>query len=258
MYIAASGVSASMARQNVLSNNLANVTTVGFRPDSLDLRTRDAARIEDNLGSLPSNLLLERLGAGVMPMATRVSTSQGLLASSENPLDTAINGDGFFVTRSSRATSVGPESMRLTRDGRMTVRGDGALVNIANGSPYLDDQGVAIHVDPSSPAPVQIAPDGSVRQGGAQIARLRIATVADPGRLIKDGDNQLKPQDGPNSLLPAPGRVEQGKLEQSGVDAVQAMMQITDASQAAQGGLAMISMYGEMMSRAISSLGRVA
>ena len=77
LYMAASGMSASMARQNVLSNNLANVSTVGYKPDSFAIRQRAAARQEDGLHWMDSNAMLERLGAGVQPTFSRVEAGAG-------------------------------------------------------------------------------------------------------------------------------------------------------------------------------------
>lgn len=253
MYIAASGVASAMARQDVISSNLANVNTVGFKPDALYLRSRDAVSVEDHLPTTSSSALLARLGAGVTPMATRVITAQGPLRQTGNTLDVAIEGDGFFVTRWGDAG--GEDSLRLTRDGRLSIRSDGVLVNAASGAPVLSSSAQFLRVDRSSNNAVSVDPDGTVRQGAAEVGRLDIVNVAEPSRLVKDGNNLLRAAG--QSLSPAQGRVVQGHVEQSAVDAIAAMMGVTAASNAAQSGLGIIAYYSDMMSRAISALGRV-
>lgn len=253
MYISASGVSASMARQDVISNNLANVNTVGFKPDVLGFRARLAERMEKGLVSLPSNDLLEKLGGGVTTLATKLSMAQGPMVETGRRLDAAIQGNGFFVTRAPGGQ--GEAGVRLTRDGRMAVGADGTLVNAASGFPLLSG-GSPIRVDAASALPVEIGADGTVRQGSSRLGKLDVATVPDPSSLIKDRNGLLSP--GGQSVSGADGQVQQGFVEQSGVDAVRAMIDVTGASNAAQSGLAMISYYSDMMSRAIQSLGRVA
>lgn len=257
MYISASAVSAAMARQDVISNNLANVNTVGFRPDSLDLRQRDAVSIEDGLPSIPSNKLLERLGGGVFPIGTRVGTGQGPLQETRNQLDLALEGDGFFVTRSPHGPAgEGDDGTRLTRDGRMTTRADGALVLAATGTPMLSVSGSEVRVNLSSNERIHIDAYGVVRQGNTELGKLAVANVAQPSRLVKEGENLLRPFE--QTIIDGTAHIRSGHIEMSSVDAIKAMMGVTSASNAASGGLTMISYYSDMMSRAISSLGRVA
>ncbi|MBN8645623.1 MAG: flagellar hook-basal body protein [Planctomycetes bacterium] len=254
MYVSASSVAAAMARQDVVSNNLANVNTVGYRPDALDLRHRLSARQEDSLLNLPSNALLERLGAGVQPMGTRVTTKGGPLMATGNPLDVAIEGDdGFFVT-SVKPAFEGDSGLRFTRDGRLTMRSDGTLVTASGGYPLLDTGGSPIRVNPLSPAPLTIDADGTVRQGQAEVGKFRVASVAEPAGLIKEGDNMLSPRG--QEVRDVSATVRSGHAEASGVDAIRSMMAVTSASNAASSGLGMISYYSDMMSRAIQSLGR--
>ncbi len=257
MYISASAVSAAMARQDVISNNLANVNTVGFRPDSLDVRLRQAVAEEDGLVGVPSNKLLERLGGGVIPEKTRVGTGQGPLQATRNELDLALEGDGYFVTRSPRGPiGEGDDGTRLTRDGRLTTRADGAIVLAGTGTPLLSDSGGEVRVNLSSGEKIHIDSRGVVHQGTTEVGRLAVADVPSPHDLIKDGDNLLRT--GGQPLVDGTAMVRSGHVEMSSVDAIKSMISVTSASNAASGGLAMISYYSDMMSRAITSLGKVA
>src|SRR5262249_7869957 len=162
---------ASMYRQDVLANNLANVDTIGFKPDTTSTRLRDSARTEDGLTSLPSNPLLERLGAGVLMSPNRVSMAQGSPETTGDPLSVAIMGEGFLaVDRGGN----GGDRIRLTRDGKMTLDAQGRLVVASTGLPVLDTADQPITLRTSSN--VQIAPDGTISQGGTTVAKLQLTT----------------------------------------------------------------------------------
>jgi flagellar basal-body rod protein FlgF len=253
LYIASSGMSAQMARQDVLSNNLANVSTVGFKPDVLALRQREAARAEDGLGSMPSNELLERLGGGVMPFRSRISTAQAPLERTGNPLDVGVEGEGFLLVRAGD----GADGIRVTRDGRMAVNGAGELIAASSGMPILGTNDRPIRVDPTQE--VTIDADGAVRQGGAAVGRLALVGVAGAERLVKAGDGLLRaPAGEPLRRLESSGRIVQGFVESSGVNAVNAMMAVTSASRAVESNATIIGYINEMMGRAINTFARVA
>ena len=114
LYMAASGMSTSMARQNALSNNLANVATVGYKPDNFAIRQRAAVRQEDGLHWMDSNEMLEKLGAGVQPTFSRVEQSQGPLTETNNPFHIAVQGDGFLQYERGNLE----QGFGLSRDGR--------------------------------------------------------------------------------------------------------------------------------------------
>lgn len=252
LYMAASGMSVSMARQNVISNNLANVATVGYKPDSFATRQRDAVRQEDNLFWMDSNAMLEKLGAGVQPTFSRVNQSQGPLTESENALDIAVQGEGFL--RYQRPDL--PEGFSLSRDGRLDLAPDGTLVRSTDGAPLLDADGNRVRVDPGPP--LTIDADGSLRQNGAVVGRLELVTVPDATLLVKAGSGDFTFGDrvSPRSMTPADGRIRQGFVEDSAVDAIKSMMDVTSASRAAESNMRMASTIFEVMGDAINRLGR--
>jgi flagellar basal-body rod protein FlgF len=253
MYIAASGASTQMARQDVLSNNLSNVNTVGFRPDWMGVRARDVVRVEDDLAFANSNHLLERLGAGVMPSQTQVRTSQGPIQETGRPLDVAIEGEGFFVVQH----GTGSDGLRVTRDGRFSIAPDGTLVLAGDGTPVQGRSGSRIRVDPT--APIDIRPDGVIEQRGVPVGRLRIATVTDAARLVKTGNSLMRAPDGQTlQLQDGGGRTVQGAVEGSGVDPIKALIGMTSASRAAQSNMQMISVIDQNMQQAIGRFGQVA
>jgi flagellar basal body rod protein FlgG len=251
LQLSASGVLTSMYRQDVLANNLANVETVAFRPDIAATRQRDAATQEDALFNMPSNRLLERLGAGVLLEPNRVSTSQGAIEKTGNPLDLAIEGRGFFVVSS----GAGNDARRLTRDGRLTLNADGTLVQAGSGCPVLDSSGDRIRIDAAA-GPVEVDDDGAIRQGDAVVGSIQFVDVPDPSSLQKLGNGHFL-ADPASELSPAPGRVHARAVEGSGVDPIQAIMGITDAAQDIANNAKLIQISDELMGRLIRSVGRV-
>jgi flagellar basal-body rod protein FlgF len=250
MWIAASGVSTQMARQDTVANNLANVNTPAFKPDSLTVRARDVVRDEDNLPFEDSSALIERLGAGVMPMPTSTSFAPGPLESTSRPLDLAIEGDGFFAVRAGEGTG----GVKLTRDGRLAVNNEGLLVQAASGHPVLSTGGGVIRVSPD--ARIDVRSDGAVLQNGVPVARLRVAEPPDTGVLTKFGHGLFSMPAGV-ALRDAGGLVRQGYIEGSGVDAVKAMMGVTSAGRSAQGGMRMIGLINANLDTLINTFARI-
>ncbi len=253
--ISASGAQAAMSIQDVYANNLANVTTPGFKPDTPASRQRLAARQEDGLGYLPSNALLERLGGGLQLAPPRTSFEQGSLEETGNDLDFAIQGDGFFVVRSQ--TSGTADRLRLTRDGRFTLGGGGRLLMESTGMPVLDAQNRPI--DLTGTGKITVGADGTISQGGVEVARLRVVDIPDRAKLTKSGNNLFTaPAAAIGSASRAGGKVMQGMREQSSVDSIRAMLDLQEAGRDVQGNLSMITAQDKLLERAITQFGRIA
>lgn len=254
MQISAQGAMAAMYRQDVLTNNLANLNTVGYKPDAPVVRQRDAAVQEDGLFHLPSNDMLEALGNGVTAHRNRVSFDQGAIRQTGNPLDVAIEGEGFFVVQ--LAADGNTSAQRLTRDGRFNLNAAGELVTVSGGLRVLDNAGTPIALDPSQP--VAIDGDGTVRQNGAPLAQLQLVNAPNRESIVKEGDGLFNaPPNVMASLFPASGRMIQNAVEEAAVNEIRTMMRITSASGAARRNMQMITYHDRLMDRAINALGRV-
>lgn len=252
LWISASAAATQMHRQNVFSNNLANIDTVGFKHDTVGLQARESARAEDNLFHLPSNRMLEKLAAGVMPMPTRASGAQGSVETTGNNSDIALQGKGYMVVPADNDAG-----MHLTRDGRLTIGSDGVLRRSTTGEPVLSVDGEPIMLDRSQSMTVTI--EGVIQQGGVDVGQLMLVSPPEGTSLLKAGATRFELPAGmtAEALSPAEPRVVQGALEMSTVDPVKAMMQVTAAGRAAQRGIGIAGQFGELMESAISRLGRV-
>jgi flagellar basal body rod protein FlgG len=255
MQLAASGALTGLYRMDVWANNLANLSTTAFKPDIPSLRQRDPASVEDGLGLMPSNRMLERLGGGVMAAPNRVNFEQGSPEWTGNDFDVAIQGEGFFVLRDEADS--GGDRFRLTRDGRFLRDARGRLVSATTGLPVMDISNRAIVL--ADDAPVQIEPGGVVRQGGQVVAKIQLTAMGDKTRLSKLGHSMfLAPADLLANRQPASGQIQQRYKEGSAVDPIAALLAVTDAQRAVEGASRLIQGHDRLMDRAINGLGRVA
>ncbi|MHC4429017.1 MAG: flagellar hook-basal body protein [Planctomycetota bacterium] len=252
LYLSASGALTHMERQDVYSNNLANVNTIGFKPDMIYTRQRLPERLEGRV-AIPPQRMLEILGGGLSPVGNRISSAQGGLKMTGHDLDVAVEGEGFLVVQA------GPDAgdLRLTRDGRFTLNAAGELVSAANGLPVLDEQDLPIRLDRT--LPVQIRPNGEIVQDDVVRARLRFVAPTDAHDLIKTGGNLLRLRDGtgPGELRAATGQLHQGHVESSAVDAIRTLMDLTAAAKAVMANGKMMQYHDHIMGQAVNSLGRV-
>lgn len=249
-----SGVLTALHRQDVATNNLANLNTVGFKPEIAMTRQRDVVRAEDSQWALPSDAMIERLGAGVQLAPTLTNFTQGTVSPTGNDLDVAIEGSGFLVVRD--ATDGAADRIRLTRDGRLTRSASGLLVQAASGLPLLDQNNRTI---PLPDGPVQINEDGLVSQQGTTIAQMAFVDVPDQRSLEKKGNGLFIPDaSSVTGRVPASGRIRQRALESSAVDEIDALMKVTSAARDVSANLGMIQYQDRFMDRAINVLGRVA
>jgi flagellar basal-body rod protein FlgG len=234
MWVAKTGLDAQQTRMNVISNNLANVNTTGFKrdravfEDMLYQNIRQAGGQTDVNSQAPTGMML---GTGVRVVATEKLHAQGALVNTQNPLDMAIAGEGYFQISKSDGT------IAYTRDGGFKLSATGQVVN---SSGALLQPAITI---PNTATSVTIGRDGTVSielaAGGAQtIGQLQLARFVNPSGLQSMGQNQLKetPASGaPQVLQPGlngAGTLMQGSLEASNVNVVEEMVNMIETQRA--------------------------
>lgn len=240
LWTAGGGMKAQQMNVDVISNNLANVNTTGYKKERLEFKdmlyqTLDRAHILEN-GGKPVNL---QVGHGVSPVATVKNFSTGNLERTENPLDIAIEGEGFF-------TVMGPNGQVVfTRDGsfKTSVTDQGNKLTTSDGHSLLDENGneIYINVDMSS---VNISAEGDLSYYDEDIGMMvplgqRIGVVKFPNAygLESVGSNfysQNSASGEPflNSEAPQRSNVKQYYLEASNVQVVEEMVKLIVAQRA--------------------------
>jgi flagellar basal-body rod protein FlgG len=232
LYTAATGMSAQELRLDVISNNLANTSTTGFkrvRADFEDLlsETLKGANAPDPRGGVAPAPL--QVGLGVQTSGTSRSFAPGEMTQTNNPLDLAIQGNGFF-----RVQQVNGD-FGYTRAGNLRIDATGRVVT--QHGEILDPQ---ITVPPNT-TQITIQPDGTVFatvSGNAtptQLGVIQLCTFPNPGGLLALGNNLFgQTQASGEALLAHPGQqgtgtLNQGYLEGSNVNTAQEMIDMISA-----------------------------
>jgi flagellar basal body rod protein FlgG len=254
LYLSAAGLQAQQARQNVLSNNLANAQTAGFKRDLATMRARANAVDEDPRMAQYRLPILQDQGGGVLVTNGGIDLTPASLEKTANATDVALDGRGFFTVGGDR-----PGEKLLTRDGRFLLNNDGVLVTASGGRPVLSSEGEPIKLNPA--LPITISEKGLVSQGengpGAG-TRLGVVDVPDARRLRKLGSNVLT-VDKPSAIreLPAETSVRQYSLENSGVEPVTEMVQMMEGQRAFEANARLIT-YQDQTLQQLNAIGRVA
>ena len=234
LYSSATGMKAQELLIDVTANNLANVNTNGFKRSQLDFadqlyNTVQAAGSEVTAGQ-PAPVGLQ-VGSGVRPTGTTKLFTPGSIEQTNNPLDVAIQGDGFF------RVSLPSGEERYTRDGAFRMNAEGNLVTMDGNT--LTDQ-VSI---PADAVTVNVGRDGTVSytdaNGGSQSAgTLQLARFPNPAGLSSEGGNLYARSVASGEAVPGEpgiggaGTLIGGQLERSNVEVVTELISLITAQRA--------------------------
>lgn len=207
MWVGLSGAIARMREIDVVSNNLANADTVGFKRERVAFASAFESAVSD-LGVGPARGAPGRSFAVEAPGG--FDATRGAFARTGEPLDVAIEGEGWFEVETARG-------VRWTRAGAFAIAHDGTLVTQA-GDPVLGQGGPIATGDRGA----TILPSGDVvDRSGLSLGRLRVVEFEDPSALEQEGGNlfRLRPDAAPPSEV-AEVSVAPGTLERSNVQPV--------------------------------------
>lgn len=247
MYISAAGAAAQTRQLEVISNNMANAHTVGFKPDFAIEMARHAEAIERGEDH-PSSESINNVGGGVDTQRTATSFARGITKQTSIPSDLAIadqKGDVFFkVERNGEAL--------LTRAGNFRFTGTGQLIT-QDGAAVLSADGEPIFINPENPH-WRFNEDGSVQQGEERIS-LAMERPVSLGDLAKAGNNEFRPLGETIPVPPSERKVESGYLEMSAVKPTSMMMKMIETSRVYEANVRLIQhqdhMMGTLVNRAL-------
>jgi flagellar basal-body rod protein FlgF len=241
MYAAVSGNIASMQRLEVISNNLANINTVGFKKDRLifDTMLNSAKNPTLPAGTLTDSPVLS-------DYVVDTDYSAGPQKQTGNPLDLALDGSGFFVVNT-------PQGKAYTRQGNFHLDAGGKVVTAdgyevqAGGGPVTIKGGK-----------VDINEKGEVTVDGQQVSTLSVVDFPKPYQMQKIGSAMFVPADPAMTEQPATGTyVRQGALEDSNVHPLLEMANLIETTRFYESCVKTIQSYDEMANKAANDLGRV-
>ena len=231
---------------DVVANNIANINTTGYKADgSLFAEYLSSnARTGDN-GSGRISFVQD---SGIWH-----DMSQGAVERTGNPLDVAIDGQGFLVVRT-------PNGERYTRNGSLQINAQGQLVT-GDGNQVMGDGG-PVAFQPND-RQVSISRDGtiSVRQGNSKVdsvrGRLRLVDFPDPKQLQKEGGGIFSATDGGTPQAAKSAAIVQGALEKSNVRGVVEMSRMIEITRTYAQVASLMQQQGDMSTQAIDKLADV-
>ncbi|HYY89374.1 MAG TPA: flagellar hook-basal body protein [Chloroflexota bacterium] len=248
LYTAAAGLATATLRLGVVSNNIANANTPGYKQDRLPDevgKSLDLLRwaVDDNGNPVGTITLGPNSGVSELDLAP------GPIQETGNPLDLAIAGTGFFTVRDADGLT------KYTRDGGFHLDADGTL-RARDGSSVLNQTGQPVQLAPGSI--VEVAADGTLLANGVAQDRLLLVDFGPGQQLIKQGNGMFSP---PNGELPQPttgAQLYQGFLEGSNVDMTESMVQTMQLVRAYEANQRLMQVQDETLNRAVNEIGKVA
>jgi flagellar basal-body rod protein FlgF/flagellar basal-body rod protein FlgG len=242
IYLSAAGANAQNHRLEVLSHNLANVNTPGFKPHLAMLQARHSEAIEQGMVS-PGSGGVDDIGGGVAIKPNKTMMDQGPIEQTGRQTDFAINNNsGFFVIQRG-------EEQLLTRAGNFLFDSSGTLTT-TNGDPVLASDGNPIRIDPR--LPFNSRDNGEIQQAG-ESRTLMIVAPKEPGDLSRVGDNLFRSLATVDPVAPNERNVVSGHLEKSAVVPTSAMMELIESTRLYEANLRMMQhqdqAYGNLVGR---------
>ncbi|WP_318708564.1 flagellar hook-basal body protein [Candidatus Acetatifactor stercoripullorum] len=254
LYTAYTGLINEQNRMDILTNNLANASTVGFKKegstsqsfdDILTVKIKDASVGVQNVQRTGIN------NPGVMIGENYTDYSQGSFRVTGNTYDLALSGDGFFVIE--YTTKAGETSTKYTRAGQFTLTREGYLVT-QDGDYVLDTQNRRIQLNTLLDS--EIDSDGNISQNGTRVAQIQVVDFADYDYLEKYGETYFQPVEGAE-IINSDAEVNSGYLEMANVQIVSEMVNLISITRAYESNQKIVQTYDSSLEIAVNQLGRV-
>ncbi len=261
-YNLTSGMLTQRRNLDVISSNIANVSTAGFKSDQLvssTFREEMMARTGNTDKSNPE--ALADVSMARIPRETITNFEQGTFRQTGKKLDFAVSGEGFFQLQNDGG-------VRYTRSGSFNLNNEGYLCS-QDGDLLLGAEGPIRVFDPAGGEPTK---DGDIGEilfntenvmvdamgnvygvDGAYIDTIELVTFADPSQLVKQ-DAYFT---GGGEAFPANGEILQGWLENSNVDALNEMVSMIESQRHLQSAAQILKMYDQMLAKATTDIGKI-
>lgn len=237
IYPAVSGSLAAMRKLDVISNNLANINTPGYKRDRMTFEAVLAAAGTPT--AVPQSITTQK-------EYVYIDYASGPTSQSGNPLDLALDGDGFFAVTT-------PEGTAYTRQGNFRSSADGILVTM-DGYPIQGTGGASISIKGSH---VEIDAKGSVIVDGAEAGTISVVDFEKPYTLTKSGSALFVTSDPQANPQPGKAQVRQGFTEGSNVDSISEMVKMIETNRYFEACSKVIKGFDDIAAKAVNELGKV-
>lgn len=271
-YTAASGMLAQQRQTEMLTNNLANANTTGFKADQSSIRSFPEMLLQrmesktvatDNSLQLPINKNVGSISTGVYVQEVMPLFSQGDIQETELKTDIALINGSMPVDANGKMGTVmfavenSSGEMRYTRNGNFTLDGTGFLTT-SEGNYVLDQNNERIQLNSDD---FTIDQDGSISENNQAVARLGVAFAENPDSLVKEGGGLFRAAE--DELTDAYTEAEvsftlnQGVIEGSNVDESQTMTDLMAAYRSFEANQKMLQAYDRSMDKAVNEVGKL-
>jgi flagellar basal-body rod protein FlgF len=263
LYTAVSAMITGLDRQALITHNAANLDTPGFKQIMMTMEefkqtgVFSAEPVISSSATLTENLPIGEnqfmainyvgsVGTGVLKSEEQTNLSQGALLSTEEPLDLAIEGSGYFKIQT-------PEGERYTRDGRFNLNANREIVTV-DGNYLLDENDQKITLPEGSV--IEIDSTGTIFLDEEEVSKISLSSFKDElTSLTRATDNTFEATSEPDGETA--GTISQGYLESSNVDIAQLTTQMVSVMRSYEAAQQMVSIQDELLGRSISTLGRI-
>lgn len=253
LYTAWTGMRNEQKRLDVISNNVANASTTGYKTQNTTSRPFDdmlAIKVRDRSENYDRDEMIGKVTLGVKIGEEYTDYAQGSLRQTGNTYDLALDGDGFFTVRV--VDNAGKSHIRYTRAGNFTIREDGAVTD-ADGNHLQSDAGdLVVPTDMT----IKIDASGAVFANGDLIDQLVIRDFEDYDFLRKYADTMYEPVKGATEKA-ATALVRQGYLEQSNVNVINQMVSLITITRAYEANQKVIQTIDGTLDQSVNNIGRV-
>ena len=258
LYTGWTGMVNEQKRLDVITNNMANSDTTGYKKQGVTSQSFDdelTLRIHNDNEYSGFHYKIGNMNLGVKIGETYHDFSQGSLRETGNTYDLALSGDGFFTIQFTNKQ--GETSTKYTRDGSFTVNTEGYLVT-KDGDFVLDSNGATIQIEGAQTArDVKIDKFGNIAVNGNNVATLGIARFDNPQALLLYGENMYDATEAAGLQADTATAVHQGYLEMSNTNVIKEMVDMITITRAYEAGQKSVQTMDDTLSKAVNEIGKV-
>jgi flagellar basal body rod protein FlgG len=238
LYTATAGMASEMSSIELLTNNVANANTIGYKQDFDALLRQAAGPSSYGEGGLVR-------GTGMLSVKTSVDVVQGTLHTTSNPYDLALQGVGMFGLQV-------PGGVAYTRNGRFSLSASGQLTT-EGGNVVLDANGRPLQLPDPKGQPVTIKGDGTILEGGTIVGKIGVFNAPN---WAKVGNALYTPISGTATAITT-NDIKQGELEEGNVDLAQTMTAIMSAERSYEAASQFQRTQDQVLQQSVNDLGRL-
>lgn len=254
LYTAYTGMLNEQNRMDILTNNLANASTVGYKKEGSTSQSFDdvlTVKIKDQSVGMRN---VQRIGIknpGVKIGENYTDYSQGSFRITGNTYDLALSGEGFFAIEFTN--KAGETDTKYTRAGQFTLNKDGYLVT-EEGDYVLSTQNQRIRLNTLLDS--KITDDGTIYQNDRAVARIQVTDFEDYDYLEKYGETYYQPIEGARTTA-ANAQVKSGYLEMANVQVVSEMVNLISITRAYESNQKVVQTIDDTLDKAVNQIGRL-